>query len=278
MKFLSKPNLTIACLLLLLLVVQGIAVSCLGSRNTDNESLKAQLIPEKLPQHIAILMDGNGRWAKKQNQPRIFGHQHATQSVREAIEGCIELGIPYLTLYAFSTENWDRPQEEVDALMQLFTNTCSAELEDLVKQGVKFKVIGELQRLPLSCQEALQEVVAATQHNERLYLTVALSYSGRRDIVAATRAIAKDVSANRIKPNDISIGLFKDYLSTKDIPDPDLIIRTGGEMRISNFLLWEIAYAELYFTPIFWPDFRKDHLYGSIVAYQQRERRFGKIN
>jgi len=232
---------------------------------------------DKLPKHIAVMMDGNGRWAKKKGRPRIFGHQHALQSLREIIEGCVELGIPYLTLYAFSTENWTRPKAEVTKIMELFTHTLQSTLESLLEHDIKLTAIGDLQRLPQACQIALSQAIEATKHHKGLQIIVALSYSGRWDLTQAAKALAQDVVNNNVQIADINPALFENYLSTKQIPDPDLLIRTGGDMRISNFLLWQLAYTELVIIPTYWPEFTKKHLYEALVAYQQRERRFGTI-
>ena len=240
--------------------------------------MKALIDLENLPQHIAVIMDGNGRWAKKRGASRTFGHQNAVKSVREIIEGCLELGVSYLTLYAFSTENWARPQSEVKGLMQLLINTLEAELETLKNNNIKLIIIGDTQSLPKQCQEMLHKAVEASQYNTKLNLIIALSYSGRWEIVEATKAITKDILNGLITPDDVDEELFKSYLQTKAIPDPALLIRTSGEVRISNFLLWQIAYTELFISEVLWPEFRKKDLYEAIFAYQQRERRFGKTS
>ncbi|OJW66642.1 MAG: di-trans,poly-cis-decaprenylcistransferase [Candidatus Amoebophilus sp. 36-38] len=224
------------------------------------------------------MMDGNGRWAAKQSKPRVFGHMSSLQSVEETIAGCVELQIPYLTLFAFSTENWERPQEEVNTLMQLFLNTVRDKLNDLLKNNIKLKVIGDINRLPQDCQIELRKAIEATQNNKGLELVVALSYSGRWDIVQAAKSLAHDVLNHKINVNDITNKSFQQYLSTKNVPDPDLLIRTGGDMRISNFLLWQLAYTELVIVEKYWPEFRKEDLYKAVINYQQRDRRFGKIN
>jgi undecaprenyl diphosphate synthase len=230
-----------------------------------------------LPQHIAVIMDGNGRWAKKKGAARIFGHRNAVQSVKEITEACGELGVKFLTLYAFSTENWGRPKEEVDGLMELLVNTLQKELRSLSQNKVKLKIIGEVNSLPKICQMNLQEAIAATKDNSGLNLLLALSYSGRMEIVKAAKKIAEKVKNGALDPMQVTEQLFEENLETHGIPDPELLIRTSGEMRISNFLLWQIAYTELYITPKLWPDFRKEDLYEAICAYQQRERRFGKV-
>ncbi len=240
--------------------------------------MKAQIDLCNLPEHVAIIMDGNGRWATKQGKPRVFGHQNAIQAVREVVEGCGELNISYLTLYAFSTENWGRPQEEVKSLIGLITTTIDKELAELVQKNVRLAFIGDLQRLPDSCQKAIQKAIQASQHNQGLQLTIALSYSGRWDLAAAAKAIAREVQAGSLALQDIDAELFRQYLSTGAMPDPALLIRTSGEMRLSNFLLGQLAYTELFFTPVLWPDFRKQHLYEAILAYQKRARRFGQLD
>jgi len=240
--------------------------------------MKAQIDQNNLPEHVAIIMDGNGRWATKQGKPRVFGHQNAIQSVREVVEGCGELGIPYLTLYAFSTENWKRPQVEVESLMRLITTTIDKELTELVQKNVRLNFIGDLPSLPKKCQKTIQKAMQASHHNQGLLLTIALSYSGRWDLAEAAKAIARDVQVGRLALQDIDADLFKQYLATKGMPDPVLLIRTSGEMRLSNFLLGQLAYTELFFTPVLWPDFRKCDLYEAILAYQKRARRFGNLD
>jgi undecaprenyl diphosphate synthase len=223
-------------------------------------------------------MDGNGRWAKKKGALRIFGHQNAVQAVREVTEGCGELGVKFLTLYAFSTENWGRPKEEVDGLMELMVNTIKKEISTLMENQVKLMTIGETNHLPKDCQNNLQWAIEKTKNNTGLTLIMALSYSGRWEITRAVQSIAKDVEAGKLKSGEINERLIENYLQTSRIPDPELLIRTSGEMRVSNFLLWQIAYTELFITPTLWPDFRKEHLYEAIWSYQQRERRFGKTS
>ena len=222
-------------------------------------------------------MDGNGRWAKTKGAARIFGHRNAIEAVRQVIEGAGEIGIKYLTLYAFSTENWGRPKEEVDALMELLVNTLQKEIARLHKNNVKLKTIGDIAQLPKDCRENLQEATEATKDNTGLTLLIALNYSGRWEILKAVNEMASLVASGVLKPGAIDEQLFSEYLETKDIPDPALLIRTSGEMRISNFLLWQIAYTELYITQKLWPDFRKEDLYEAINEYQKRERRFGKV-
>ena len=230
----------------------------------------------KLPKHIAIIMDGNGRWAEEQGQDRLFGHFHGVESVRDIVEGCAELGIQYLTLYAFSTENWDRPQQEVQGLMTLLVETIRKEVPILNKNNIKLHVIGDQSMLPQFAQDELQEAKQLTEHNTGLNLIMALSYSSRWELVQAVRNIAQDVQLNQLNPNDITQETLQQYLSTSAFPDPELMIRTSGEYRISNFLLYQLAYAELYFTNTRWPEFRKQHLYEAIIDFQNRERRFGK--
>jgi len=223
-------------------------------------------------------MDGNGRWAKKKGAIRIFGHRNAVDAVREVTEGCGELGIKYLTLYAFSTENWSRPKAEIDGLMELLVNTLKLEIKRLNENGVKLKTIGDLSQLPKSCQENLSWAIDKTKDNTGLTLILALSYSGRWELTQAVREIAKQVKAGTVHPDAINEQTIENFLTTSGIPDPELLIRTSGEMRVSNFLLWQIAYTELFITPTLWPDFRKETLYEAILSYQQRERRFGKTS
>lgn len=248
------------------------------TKNALEHHIKAQIDRNNLPEHVAIIMDGNGRWATKQGKPRVFGHQHAIQSVREVVEGCGELGIPCLTLYAFSTENWKRPQAEVESLMRLITTTIDKELSELVQNNVRLNFIGDLPSLPTGCQKAIQKAIQASHHNRGLLLTIALSYSGSWDLTEAAKAIARDVQAGSLALQDIDADLFKRYLATKDMPDPSLLIRTSGEMRLSNFLLGQLAYTELFFTQVLWPDFRKCDLYEAVLAYQKRKRRFGNLD
>ncbi|WP_245970289.1 isoprenyl transferase [Pseudochryseolinea flava] len=223
-------------------------------------------------------MDGNGRWAKKKGAMRIFGHKNAIQAVRDVTEGAGELGIKFVTLYAFSTENWGRPKAEVEGLMELLVNTLKQEIGTLMDNQVKLLTIGNTAHLPKECQENLQWAMDKTKHHTKLTLILALSYSGRWEILNATKAIAEDVKNGKLSSDDINEKTFENYLTTSNIPDPELLIRTSGELRISNFLLWQIAYTELYITPTLWPDFRREHLYEAIWSYQQRERRFGKTS
>jgi len=241
-------------------------------------SFKKLIDTSKLPQHIAIIMDGNGRWAKEHNKPRIYGHKHGVKSVRNIVEGAGEIGLKYLTLYAFSTENWNRPKIEVTALMQLLVNTISKELASLNKNNVRLMAIGDLNSLPKNCNEELQKAIDKTKDNSGLTVVLALSYSAKWEILNAVKNLSKDVINNKIEIDNISEDIFKNYLETKEIPDPELLIRTSGEHRVSNFLLWQIAYAELYFSNKLWPDYRKEDLFEAIVNYQNRERRFGLIS
>ena len=240
-------------------------------------SLLDQIDLKKLPRHIAIIMDGNGRWAKEKGEDRLFGHFHGVESVRNIVEGCAELGIEYLTLYAFSTENWDRPADEVTGLMELLIDTIRQEVATLNKNNIRLHVIGNLGLLPLSARKELDEAILETSVNTGLHLVMALSYSSRWELTNAVKNIAKDVKDGKLDPEAISQEIVHDYLSTADFPDPELMIRTSGEYRISNFLLYQLAYAELYFTDTLWPDFRKENLYEALVDYQGRERRFGKV-
>ena len=238
----------------------------------------ASIHKDRLPRHIAIIMDGNGRWAKEKGEDRLYGHYQGVESVRDVVEGAAELGIGYLTLYAFSTENWDRPAEEVSGLMELLVTTIRKEVSTLNKNNIRLHVIGDLNMLPANAQNELMEAIEITAVNTGLNLIMALSYSGRWEILEAVRGIASAVKEGSLDPASIDEKIFQDHLSTHAFPDPELMIRTSGEYRISNFLLYQLAYAELYFTDICWPDFRKENLYQAIVDYQQRERRFGKIS
>jgi undecaprenyl diphosphate synthase len=238
--------------------------------------LKISIDKNNIPQHVAIIMDGNGRWAKQQGEDRIFGHHEGVNSVRDVLEACGEIGVKFLTLYAFSTENWNRPKEEVDALMELLVSTISLETPNLHKKGVKLQVIGDIDSLPKSCQLELQESINITAANHTVTLILALSYSSKWEITNAIKQIAKQVEEGTLKPSDINSRHVDKHLNTHLWPDPELMIRTSGEHRISNFLLWQLAYAEFYFTDTLWPDFRKQDFFKAILAYQNRERRFGK--
>jgi undecaprenyl diphosphate synthase len=231
-----------------------------------------------LPRHIAIIMDGNGRWAKERGQDRVYGHHEGVISVRDIVNAGAELGIQYLTLYAFSTENWKRPKTEVDALMELLVNTIRKEAEELKKNNVRLHTIGDFNSLPEICQKELNEAKEMTAMNTGLNLVLALSYSSRWEITDAVNKITKDVASGKLKAGEIDDKVFKSYLNTAAFPDPELMIRTSGEHRISNFLLYQLAYAELYFTNVHWPDFRRQNLYEALLNYQQRERRFGKTS
>ncbi len=244
----------------------------------EKKDLKSQINTKKLPEHIAIIMDGNGRWAKEHGKPRVFGHRNGVTAVRETTEAAAELGVSYLTLYAFSTENWSRPKMEVSALMRLLVDTLVKELDTLNKNNIRLKAIGDLSKLPDRTRKALLDGIENTKDNERMTLVLALNYSGKWDLAQAAQKLGEEVAAGRLAPEDIDQEALAGQLSTKDMPDPELLIRTSGEARISNFLLWQLAYAELYFTPVFWPEFRKAHLYEAIIDYQNRERRFGKIS
>src|SRR6056297_848321 len=249
----------------------------------SSESLRLKTLKEKIqlepvPKHVAIIMDGNGRWAKQQGLPRVIGHRSGVKAVRAVTEGAGELGITHLTLYAFSTENWKRPALEVQALMTLLVETVKAEIKTFNKNNIRLQAIGDLEKLPKKSREALQQGINKTASNTGLTLILALNYSARWDILQATQSIANEAKENKIDPEDIDEKAFEAHLSTRDYPDPELMIRTSGESRISNFLLWQLAYAELYFTPIFWPEFRKEHFYTAILDFQNRERRFGEIS
>jgi undecaprenyl diphosphate synthase len=241
-------------------------------------SLKEKLNPENLPRHIAIIMDGNGRWAKEKGEGRLFGHYNGVESVRNIVEGCAELGIKFLTLYAFSTENWDRPKDEVTGLMELLVQTIKQEVPTLNKNNISLHVIGNIEMLPLSARRELEEAGEATKNNTGLNLIMALSYSSRWEIINAVQEIAEKVQKGELDPEQITNKVFEASLCTAAFPDPELMIRTSGEYRISNFLLYQLAYSELYFTDTLWPDFRKENLYEAIFDYQNRERRFGKIS
>jgi undecaprenyl diphosphate synthase len=240
--------------------------------------MKENIDLNNLPQHIAVIMDGNGRWAKKKGAMRIFGHNNAIKSVRDVTEGCAELGVKYLTLYAFSTENWGRPQQEVDGLMQLLVSTIKSEIKTLMDNKVQLMAIGDIVGLPKACQQELADAIEKTKKNDGLRLILALNYSGRWEIEQAVKNIAVKAVNGEIDPQDINAQMIGQHLNTKDIPDPELLIRTSGEMRVSNFLLWQIAYTELYITEVLWPDFRRENLYEAILSYQRRERRFGKTS
>lgn len=240
-------------------------------------SLKENIDVNNLPKHIAVIMDGNGRWAKGKGAARIFGHRNAIQAVKDVTEGCRELGIKYLTLYAFSTENWGRPKEEVDGLMELLVNTLQKEIKTLHDNQVRLQTIGDITQLPVDCQSNLAKAKEATRQNDGLILQLALNYSGRWEIIEAVRKLGEEIKKGLIQPDEIDEHYFAQHLDAPGVPDPELLIRTSGELRISNFLLWQIAYTEIFITPTLWPDFRKENLYEAICAYQKRERRFGKV-
>ena len=244
----------------------------------EQQELKAQIDLGKLPRHIAVIMDGNGRWAKQHGKPRVFGHKNGVTSVRDVTEAAAELGVEYVTLYAFSTENWKRPKLEVGALMRLLVETLSKEINTLNKNDIRLKAIGDLSKLPEVTHKALLDGIEETRNNKRMTLVLALNYSGRWELAEAAKQMCERVKNGTLPLEDIDQSTLSEHLSTKGIPDPELLIRTSGETRISNFLLWQMAYAELYFTPTFWPDFRKAHFYQAIIDYQRRERRFGKTS
>lgn len=245
--------------------------------NLTNEELLELIDRNQLPRHIAIIMDGNGRWARLRGLPRIAGHREGIKSVRDIVTCCRETGIKVLTLYAFSAENWKRPELEVNTLMTFLEEYLQKELKTLIDNNIRFMTIGQIKRLPGSVQTWIQKVVRETGNNDGMILNIALSYGGRTEIIDALMTIIKDISEGRISPEDIDISLFPDFLYTKGLPDPDLMIRTSGETRISNFLLWQIAYAELYFTRTLWPDFKRHDMLLAILDYQNRERRFGMV-
>ncbi|HJN06638.1 MAG TPA: isoprenyl transferase [Bacteroidales bacterium] len=239
------------------------------------ESSREKINLDKLPNHIAIIMDGNGRWALQHGLDRVGGHHKGVDSVRDIAEAAADLGIKYLTLYTFSTENWSRPKDEVDALMSLFVETIVKELDTLNKNNIRLSAIGDIKSLPEENYKMLTETMEKTSGNSRMTLTLAMCYSSRWEIIDAIKKLASDIESSKLKSKDITEPLFESYLATNDIPDPELLIRTSGELRVSNYLLWQIAYSELYFTNVLWPDFRKEELYKAIVDYQNRERRFG---
>lgn len=238
--------------------------------------MSVEIDKDKIPNHIAVIMDGNGRWAQKKGAMRIFGHRNAMTAVREVIEGSAELGVKHLTLYAFSTENWSRPQEEINALMALLISAIGDEVGNMMKNNIRLSMIGDMESLPKACQSNLQKAMQTTGENTGLEVILALSYSGKWDIEQAVKVIVEKVVSNEISKEEINQDLISAHLNSKRIPDPELLIRTSGELRISNFMLWQMAYTELYFTEVLWPDFRKEHLLEAILAYQRRERRFGK--
>ncbi len=238
-------------------------------------SLKGQINIEKLPQHVAIIMDGNGRWAKNHGKNRVFGHREGVSTVREITETAAELGIKYLTLYTFSTENWNRPAFEVNALMTLLIDTVRAEINTLMKNNIRLLAIGDIEKMPSKTYKALQEGIERTKHNTRMTLVLALNYSAKWEILRGVKRLAEQVAQGNLEPEEITEEIFEKTLATVQIPDPELLIRTSGEHRLSNFLLWQLAYAEFYFTAVLWPDFKKENFYEAILSYQNRERRFG---
>ncbi len=233
---------------------------------------------KKLPKHVAVIMDGNGRWAKRRGKLRTFGHNHGVRAVRETVESAAEMGIEYLTLYAFSTENWNRPKFEINALMTLLVKTINKETKTLTKNNIRLNAIGDIESLPKSCYRELMEAIELTKDNTRMTLSLALSYSSRWELTEAMKAIAKNVKSGKLDPDEIDESIINRHLCTLSMPDPELLIRTSGEHRISNFLLWQIAYAELFFTDKLWPDFKQEDFEQAIIDYQGRERRFGKIS
>ena len=231
-----------------------------------------------IPSHIAIIMDGNGRWAKKRGLPRVAGHRRGVETVREIVEVCAEIGVKYLTLYTFSTENWKRPKDEVSTLMRLLLKSLKDRLDELNKNDIKLTCIGNIESLPSVVQKQLNEDIKRTKNNKRMTLNLALSYSGRWELLEAIKSISNEVAAGKLNPDSITEKNISDHLTTKDMPEPELIIRTSGEFRVSNFLLWQIAYSEFVILDVFWPDFSKQHLFEAISQYQKRERRFGKVS
>ncbi|MEN8203822.1 MAG: isoprenyl transferase [Bacteroidota bacterium] len=240
--------------------------------------LSEQIDKTRLPKHVAMIMDGNGRWAQKKGGERLFGHRNGVESVRHVVEAAGELGVEYLTLYAFSTENWKRPRIEIEGLMTLLTNAITNETKKLNQNNVRLLVIGNITDLPTSVQKHLMQSVKTLSGNTGLTLVLALSYSGRWDITDAVKRMCVDAKSGKLDPDHIDSGLVQSYLATSFMPEPELLIRTSGERRISNFLLWQLAYTELYFTPVLWPDYRKEHFYEAIIDFQRRERRFGKVS
>jgi undecaprenyl diphosphate synthase len=253
--------------------LEGTLVIALNKLN-----LKEQIHIDKLPKHIAIIMDGNGRWAKQKGKLRVFGHEKGARAVKQVLEGCSELGVKYLTLYAFSTENWNRPKLEVQTLMKLLISSLKKEIKTLQENNIKLNAIGDLKALPIKVSNELKDVIEITKNNTKSTLTLALSYGSREELINAVKQISIKVKNNIISPEKIDESVINEHLYTQNLPNVDFLIRTGGEQRISNFLLWQIAYTELYFTNVFWPDFTKQHLYKAIINYQKRERRFGKTS
>ena len=248
-------------------------------KSASDEKLQQELKKSgEIPKHIAIIMDGNGRWAKKRGLPRVAGHKRGVDTVKDIVEACAEIGVKYLTLYTFSTENWKRPKEEVSTLMRLLLNSLKDRVDELCENDIKLTTIGDTDALPYEVQKQLKADIERTKNNKKMVLNLALSYSGRWEILEAVKKISRAVEKGDIKADEINEQLFSKFLTTKDLPDPDLVIRTSGEFRVSNFLLWQIAYSEFVITEIYWPDFNRHHLYESIRAFQKRERRFGKVS
>lgn len=248
-------------------------------KSASDEKLQQELKKSgEIPKHIAIIMDGNGRWAKKRELPRVAGHKRGVDTVRDIVEACAEIGVKYLTLYTFSTENWKRPKDEVSTLMRLLLNSLKDRVDELCENDIKLTTIGDTDALPYEVQKQLKADIERTKNNKKMVLNLALSYSGRWEILEAVKKISRAVEKGDIKADEINEQLFSKFLTTKDLPDPDLVIRTSGEFRVSNFLLWQIAYSEFVITDIYWPDFNRHHLYESIRAFQKRERRFGKVS
>ncbi|MCL6493282.1 MAG: isoprenyl transferase [Ignavibacterium sp.] len=248
-------------------------------KSASDEKLQQELKKSgEIPKHIAIIMDGNGRWAKKRGLPRVAGHKRGVDTVKDIVEACAEIGVKYLTLYTFSTENWKRPKEEVSTLMRLLLNSLKDRVDELCENDIKLTTIGDTDALPYEVQKQLKADIERTKNNKKMTLNLALSYSGRWEILEAVKKISRAVEKGDIKADEINEQLFSKFLTTKDLPDPDLVIRTSGEFRVSNFLLWQIAYSEFVITEIYWPDFNRHHLYESIRAFQKRERRFGKVS
>ncbi len=255
-------------------------ISLTNNKQTEADKAKQKEIRQAgpLPEHIAVIMDGNGRWAKKKGNIRVFGHKAGVESVRDITESCAQLGVGHLTLFAFSTENWGRPSAEINALIKLLMSTLRKEADNLDKNNIRLTAIGQLDRFPLECRELLQQVIDRTRDNDRMDLCLALSYSGRWDIAEATKIIGHRIKKGEIEPDEVNKEMIAANMSTAGNPDPDLVIRTSGEFRISNFFLWQLAYTELYITETFWPDFRRDELYNAIISFQNRDRRYGKID
>jgi len=250
----------------------------MNRKDRVSEELEALTASGTIPEHIAIIMDGNGRWAKSRGKSRVFGHREGVRSVREIVESCARLDVKYLTLYTFSTENWKRPKDEVSTLMRLLVSSLRQELENLHDNNVRFTVIGDILRLPVEAQREIERAIARTRENTGLTLNLALSYSGRWDIVRAVRKIALEARSGKISPEDVDEEMISAHLSTTALPDPDLLIRTSGELRLSNFLLWELAYTEIYISDCYWPEFRTPQLCEAVRAYQKRERRYGQVS